>query len=100
AEAGAAVVAADLDAEAANETARIIQSRGGAARAVDVNVAEVASVERLAETVRDWHTSVQVLVNNAGISSRAHIVHELPIEQWDGVIAVNLRGTFLTSRAV
>jgi NAD(P)-dependent dehydrogenase (short-subunit alcohol dehydrogenase family) len=100
AEAGAAVVVADLDLEAARETARLISARGGTAEAREVDVANEPSVERFASSVRSRHRGVHVLVNNAGISSRAHPVHELPVEQWDHVMAVNLRGTFLVSRAL
>ena len=93
---GAEVICADLDSSRAEDAAAAIQKAGGVATAVQVDVAEPSSVERLSERLR----RVDVLVNNAGVSSLPNRVHELPIEEWDRLIAINLRGVFLCTRAI
>ncbi len=90
AEMGAEVVCADLNLDWAEETASLI----GGARAVQVDVADESSVAALASE------AVDVLVNNAGIAGRFARVHELSVEDWDRVLAVNLRGTFLCTRGL
>ena len=100
AEAGATVVAVDIRLEDAVETAEQGESVKGRIEALAVDVADPASVERLAATVRESHGRLHVLVNNAGISTPSGRVHEISVETWDGVISVNLRGTFLCSRAL
>ena len=93
---GAEVVCADLDSSRAEEAAAAIQKAGGVATALQVDVAEPKSVQALSERLR----RVDVLVNNAGVSSLPNRVHELPIEEWDRLIAINLRGVFLCTRAI
>lgn len=67
---------------------------------VDVTCAD--QVERAFGKVREVYGRIDVLVNNAGItgSAEATICHETPVEEWDRVQAVNVRGPFLCSRAV
>lgn len=100
AEAGATVVVADIDEDAARETAALISGDGGAAHVLEVDVADESSVDRLADNLRGRGRPVEVLVNNAGISTPSRLVHEIPIGEWDRTIAVNLRGVFLVTRAV
>lgn len=67
-----------------------------------VDVADQASVDAFVAEVVDAFGRVDVLVNNAGItgSRDATILHTTPVEEWDRVLAVNVRGPFLFSRAV
>jgi NAD(P)-dependent dehydrogenase (short-subunit alcohol dehydrogenase family) len=88
---GGAVVAADLDLEAARETARMC---GGEAEPLDVR--DAASVDSLAARFGD---GLDVLVNNAGIEILGTVA-ETPPDIWDTVMSVNLRGVYLTSRAL
>lgn len=99
-EAGAEVVVADLDPVAAEETVALVRGRGGAARPVTVDVADPGAVEALAAHVGRTGRHPAVLVNNAGVSTRSQLVHQTPVEEWDRVVAINLRGTFLVSRAL
>lgn len=100
AEAGATVVVADIDPAAAEETTTLVTHAGGTAEMAEVDVADESSVERLAETIGASGRVVDVLVNNAGVSTRSRRVHEIPVAEWDRVIAINLRGVFLVSRAM
>jgi 3-oxoacyl-[acyl-carrier protein] reductase len=76
-----------------------IHAAGGRAVAIEADVSREADVERLVdETVRAFGR-VDILVNNAGIAAAAP-VQDIPVEQWDRVIGVHLRGTFLMTRRV
>lgn len=65
---------------------------------MDVSLAE--SVAHGMEALTATHGPVDILVNNAGITSLPARTHEVSIEDWDRVMAVNMRGMFLCSRAV
>ncbi len=95
---GAQVVVADLDAHAAERVAGAIRSGAGRALAMEVDVAQEASVARLvAECVRQLG-GVDLLVCNAGIGIAA-TVEGTSLEDWQRVLGVNLTGTFLCCRA-
>lgn len=95
ASAGAVVTAADLSLPSAEETARLIRDAGGKASSVEVDVREPASVESLFERVGG---DVSIIINNAGIATLPVRTHEHSVEDWDRLMAVNLRGVFLCSR--
>ena len=99
--AGARVVAADIDGQAAQAVETAIVKNGGEALGLSTDIAEPASVDALARAVLDRFGTVDVLINNASLMSalarRSWL--EIPIEEWDRVMAVNLRGMFLTCRA-
>ncbi len=117
AEEGARVVINDLDADAAERAAASVQGYGVAA-----DVSDPQAVQRMFEAVDDWAGQLDILVNNAGISgmednpeaaarrraaaaaaAAGEIVHndatmEMPVEAWDRMLAIHLRGTFLCSQ--
>jgi 3-oxoacyl-[acyl-carrier protein] reductase len=97
AEEGASVAVLDLDEDVAAETAAGL----GAAKAVGVgcNVAESASVDAAVERVVDELGKVDILVNNAGVT-RDNLLIKMTEDDWDAVMNVHLRGSFLMSRAV
>ena len=101
---GAKVVIADIDAAGADRAASELVSSGGEALALTVDVADVGSTEAMAQATLERFGQIDGLVNNAAIAIRVKHVNapleELPVEEWDKVIAVNLRGPFLCSRAV
>jgi NAD(P)-dependent dehydrogenase (short-subunit alcohol dehydrogenase family) len=76
-----------------------IHNQGGQALAVVGDVSEVDDVDRIIKTSRDKFGQIDILVNNAGIDGGSHI-HNHDLQDWDRVMAINLRGPFLTSRAV
>jgi NAD(P)-dependent dehydrogenase (short-subunit alcohol dehydrogenase family) len=97
ANAGYAVSIADVDAAAGREVARRINAGGGTAIFVRTDVGVPAQIERwVAQTVKKLGCP-DVLVNNAGIGRRAPVL-ALKTRDFDRVIAVNLRGTFLCSQ--
>ncbi len=102
ARAGARVVAADIDGEAAESVAGEIAAEGGAALALRTDIADPASTDAMAAAAQERFGGIDVLVNNASLMSvlprRSWL--EIPIEEWDRVMAVNLRGMFLACRAV
>ena len=95
--AGARVVVSDVqDGEA---TAAEIRAAGGDALFVACDVSDAAAVDGLMRTASGHFGRLDVLINNAGISGGAARAHELDVEAWDRVMAVNLRGPFLCARA-
>jgi 3-oxoacyl-[acyl-carrier protein] reductase len=102
ARAGANVVAADIDGAAADAVARGIAAEGGQALALKTDVADAAATEAMAQATLDRFGGIDVLINNASLMSvlprRSWL--EIPLDEWDRVMAVNLRGLFLSSRAV
>jgi NAD(P)-dependent dehydrogenase (short-subunit alcohol dehydrogenase family) len=76
-----------------------IESGGGRCLAIEADVSDQAQVEHLVRSAEDALGPIRILVNNAGIGGGGDI-HEHGIEDWDRVMAVNLRGPFLMSRAV
>jgi NAD(P)-dependent dehydrogenase (short-subunit alcohol dehydrogenase family) len=88
---GSAVVIADHDTEHAQEVERSIRDAGGDALAVSVDVSELAAVERLAATVVDRYGRVDVLCNNAGVST-FNLMRDQSIDEWRWVVDVNFWG--------
>ena len=102
ASAGARVCAADCDVKGASGTIDLIEERGGEGIALDVDVADVDSVERMTKSVAGRWKKIDVLINNAGLYgsiARKPFFEITPLE-WDAVMAVNLKGPWLCSRAV
>ncbi|MEZ5100835.1 MAG: SDR family NAD(P)-dependent oxidoreductase [Thermoleophilia bacterium] len=97
AEAGAAVLVADLDEAAAVEAAAGLAARGWRARACRLDVGDEEQVVAAVARCREAFGSLDVLVNNAGIFPNAPI-RQLPPETFDRTIATNLRGLYLCTR--
>lgn len=91
---GAAVVAADLNGEAARATAERIAAEGGRASHVQGDVGDPDDARRIVEHAVAAFGRIDVLFNNAGIGHVGR-VHETEIDDWDRVIRVHVRGTFL-----
>jgi 3-oxoacyl-[acyl-carrier protein] reductase len=76
-----------------------ILSGGMEGRWVAGDVSKAEDVERIVQGTLAWFGTVDILINNAGISGGGWI-HEHRIEDWDRIMAVNLKGPFLMARAV
>ena len=96
---GHAVAVLDLDESACAETVSTITGAGGRAIAVGVDVADAAQVEAAVSRVADELGAPTILVNNAGIT-RDNLIFKMTEQDWDAVINVHLRGSFLMTRAV
>jgi NAD(P)-dependent dehydrogenase (short-subunit alcohol dehydrogenase family) len=96
---GMHVVIADLVQDQCDAFAKEIESSGGVALGVAVNVTSKESTQKMARTVLDAFGRIDVLVNNAGIIAVAPLVGHTE-EDFDRVISVNLKGAFLCAQAV
>jgi NAD(P)-dependent dehydrogenase (short-subunit alcohol dehydrogenase family) len=98
-DAGANVVLCSRKIDPLEEMRQEIEARGGHALALSCDVTEQEDVDRAVETTVETFGSVDILVNNSGATWGAPPT-EMPLEKFDRVIAVNVRGTFLMSQAV
>lgn len=96
---GERVVVNDLRGEAAQEVVDRIEESGGQATAAPGDVSDAESVEGIVATAREVYGAPEVLVNNAGFLQQKLFV-DLTAEDFDRMIAVHLRGTFLCTSAV
>jgi 3-oxoacyl-[acyl-carrier protein] reductase len=100
AEAGASVAVVDLNPAQAERVAGEIAAQGGTALALAADVSHTAQVNDMVQAVLARFGTVDILVNGAGGFHRFAPITEISDEEWDRVIANNLRTTFLCSRAV
>ena len=99
AECGAKVAVVDLKAEWCEETVAIVKAAGSEAMAIGCNVAVSAEVDACVKAVVAQFGTVDIMVNNAGITKDG-LLMRMSDEDWDAVLNVNLKGTFLFTRAV
>jgi len=78
----------------------LVAELGERAFAVSADVTEPAAVDKALAAVVDRFGRIDVLFNNAGISGTPAPVYDLPLEEWDRVIRINLRGIFIVQQAV
>src|SRR5439155_6658421 len=84
--------------EAADETAALVLAAGGEPLVVQGDVAESRTGEALVKATLDRFGRLDILVNNAGIT-RDTLILRMSEEDWDSVQAINLKGTFLVTKA-
>lgn len=94
---GAKVVIAELNELLGAETRELIQKDGGEALFIHTDVSDADSVTALAAQTHTAFRTVDILVNNAILCPAVSVV-DMDLELWDEVVAVNLRGTFLTCK--
>ena len=101
-EAGAIPIIADLNMMNAERVKREVESRGSRTMAIKTDVADPASVDALIKAVVETYGRIDVLINNAAIfaSLGKRKFDQIPLEEWDQVMRVNINGPFLCSRAV
>ena len=98
---GFAVAIADVNfAEAEATSEQLTQATGGDAFAVHVDVTDSSTIHKMVESVLARAGQIDVLVNNAGIIGPTGPIGECSEEAWGRVLAINLTGTFLCSKAV
>jgi 3-oxoacyl-[acyl-carrier protein] reductase len=99
AEEGAAVVVCDLRPEGVDAAVALVRARGAQAMGFALNVTDRPALDTMATAVKERFGSIDVLVNNAGITKDARL-QKMTLEQFDSVIDVNLRGVFHATQAV
>lgn len=97
---GATVAAVDINPDAAAATAKSIVDAGGAAIGLSGDVSDASSVATFAGTALRELGRVDILCNNAGILDDYKPAADTTEELWDRILAVNLKGMFLVSRAL
>ena len=95
---GADIVAVDLKTEFVQETVEEARKLGRKAWAVAANVSDAASVEAAGEQILQEAGRVDILVNNAGITKDG-LLMRMSEADWDAVLDINLKGTFLFTKA-
>lgn len=96
---GANIVIADLNIDNATNVAASVEKLGVKAIPIQVDVTNAESVEKMVTDVVKHFDTIDILINNAGINIRDYCI-DMKETDWDAVINVNLKGTFLCSRAV
>ncbi|ARU03936.1 hypothetical protein CCO03_03910 [Comamonas serinivorans] len=96
---GAFVVCADRSLKAAQDAVAWIQAQGGRAEAVEMDVRDAKQVDTGVAAAIAAHGVIDILHNNVGIEIKGDLL-EVDDDDWDTVMAVNLRGAMATSRAV
>jgi len=96
--AGAKVACVDVDEQTLGEAVKGIRDAGGTAEPITCDVTNAERVAEVVSEVADRWGGLHILVNNAGIT-RDNLIMRMKDDQWDLVIAINLRGTFLFTRA-
>lgn len=97
---GAVVVVNDVRAEAAATVAGEIEAAGGRALAYVADVSREAEVEAMVRATVEQFGALHILVNNAGILGHTQPVELIPGDEWDRLMAVNVKGVFNCTRAV
>ena len=95
---GAKVAISDINLEKAKETCREVESLGGQSLAVGGSVADAPAAEAMVQQAVERFGRVDILVNNAGIT-RDGVLLRMKEEDWDSVMAVNLKGAFHCTKA-
>lgn len=98
AQAGASVTVSDVLVEDGERTVREIIELGGSALFVAADIAVPAQAQNLIESTVSTFGDIDILVNNAGIGGPSARLHEIDPEDFDRVLHVNLRGTFLCTK--
>jgi 2-deoxy-D-gluconate 3-dehydrogenase len=98
ASAGAAVTVAGRTAGHLGDVAAEVKAAGGRALTCPTDVTDEGAVERMIAATADAFGRVDILVNNSGVLTTTSLLDQ-PADDWDRIIATNLRGTFLATRA-
>ena len=92
---GASVVVSDVSEQNVRDTARMIEELGGRALAVGCDVTRTEDVKAALDKTVDAFGRLDVAFNNAGVENEVKPMADVTEEEWDRIVAVNLRGVFL-----
>jgi len=96
---GAILVIAEIDPKIGAEKAGMVSRMGRETLFLEVDVSRWVDVEKMAKKVVEKFGRIDILVNNAGLMGNYYPVVDYPEEEWDRLIDVNLKGTFLCCKA-
>ena len=96
---GAAVAVTDVKTDEIEEVAATIGDEGGTAAAWELDVSDEEQVQKVFAAVVEEFGKLDVVVNNAGIAGPNKPTHDIEPEEWDQLMAVNVRGVYLCTRA-
>jgi NAD(P)-dependent dehydrogenase (short-subunit alcohol dehydrogenase family) len=99
ADAGADIVAVDIDKESVKETAAAITGQGRKSLAIEADMGSVSDIDRMVAETIDFFGKIDILVNNAGVTRRAYIM-DLTEADWDRIHRVNSKGVFFCLQRV
>jgi NAD(P)-dependent dehydrogenase (short-subunit alcohol dehydrogenase family) len=99
-QAGGKVICTGRRKERIQQTAEEVTKAGGMGTAVEMDVTDGKSVEKAVTQAEKEVGSIQILINNAGIITGMKAVQDLPVEEWDRIMATNVRGPYLLIRAI
>ena len=100
AEYGADIAIADIDEATAGNTAAQIEKMGRRSLVVKADVTRPDEVQHMVEETAARLGTIDILINNAGVTAKGMRIHEMPLEVFDRVIDIDLRGVFICTRAV
>jgi NAD(P)-dependent dehydrogenase (short-subunit alcohol dehydrogenase family) len=92
---GARVAMLDRSADALKEVQAAVEDAGSEALGIACDVSSAEQVEAAVKQVVDRFGRIDVAFNNAGVENKAAPVHEIELAEWDRILGINLRGTFL-----
>lgn len=95
AEAGSDVVCSDINEDWAKETEEIIAEYGVRTLVIKADVVNQEEVREMFSKVKQEFGRLDVLINNAGITSKSLRIHEMPLEDWNRVVGINLTSVFI-----
>jgi len=96
---GANIAICDVNMEEAEKTSKEIESLGRQSLAFKVDVTSSNQVQEMVDKILDKFNKIDILINNAGIT-KDNLLLRMSEEEWDKVIAVNLKGTFICTKLV
>lgn len=96
---GADIAICDVNLEEAEKTSKEIQSLGRQSLAFKADVTDSSQVQDMVDKILDKFNKIDILINNAGIT-KDNLLLRMSEEEWDKVIAINLKGTFLCTKMV
>lgn len=97
---GAKIAVADINAEEGKKVVKEIQDQGGHAQFWHLNTSDEKEVQKVFSEVSKEFGKIDVLVNNAGIPGANKPTHEVSEQEWDAVMAINVKGVFFCTKHV
>ena len=99
-QAGGKVICAGRRKERIQQVAEEVTKTGGLGAAIEMDVTDAKSVEKGMKQAEKEIGPIEILINNAGIITGMKAVQDLPVEEWDKIMATNVRGPYLLMRAI